>query len=412
MSKTIWYISKYAQNPIYGFPGRQFSFCKYFTAKGYNVTLIGSRSNGRNSPSLKLRNQIYYHSDGVSGVILNGPLINLGFSIKRIYSWLIFELRLLYWAFFKMTKKPDVIIVSSLSLLTFLSGIILKKRFNCKLVCEVRDIWPLTLMETKGFKKSNYIIKLLSMIERMGYKYANAIIGTMGNLQSHIQNVNPDFTEKVEYIPTGFDNRFYIEDPVVLNKVNDIFLKIPDGNFIVGYAGTIGLVNCVEEIVEVAKKMKDEAISFVIFGDGVLKGQLMERVKKMELTNVIFGGFFPKNNVPFILSNCHVLINPWLSEVTLYNYGVSPNKWIDYMFSGRPIIVSMDGYKNIINDADCGVFIKAGDIDAIVASINQYRAMSKEEMDRIGNNGKEYLLKNLTYEVLTNKYISVIENCK
>jgi glycosyltransferase involved in cell wall biosynthesis len=408
---NIWYISKYASDPIYGYPGRHYSYAKYFVKKGEKVTLISSRSNGKvKTPSFGLKNQFYYQSDGVNGVILNGPLVNLGFNFKRIISWIEFEMRLLYWSFFVTKDKPDVIIVSSLSLLTFLSGKILKRKFKCKLICEVRDIWPLTLIETKKVKKTNIIIRFLSYIENSGYRFADGIVGTMANLKSYIYTINPTYSEKVSYIPTGFDPDFYVKEIKVLNETGKMFSQIPKNNFIVGYAGTIGLANCVNEIIEIAYRMKGQAVSFIIFGDGVLKDQLVKKTFALKLDNVIFGGYYPKNNIPYILESCDVLIHPWLSNVSLYDYGVSPNKWIDYMFSGRPIIVALDGYKNIINEAECGVFVKAGDIDAMINAINNYRSLDKNELDRVGNNGKEYLLKYLTYDVLSDKYITIIDN--
>ena len=409
---NIWYISKYATDPIYGYPGRHYSYAKYFVKKEKKVTLISSRSNGKvKIPSFRFKNQFYYQSDGVNGVILNGPLVNLGFNFKRIISWIEFEMRLLYWSFFVTKDKPDVIIVSSLSLLTFLSGKILKRKFKCKLICEVRDIWPLTLIETKKVKKTNIIIRFLSYIENSGYRFADGIVGTMANFKSYIYTINPTYSEKVSYIPTGFDPDFYVKEIKVLNETGKIFSQIPKNNFIVGYAGNIGLANCVNEIIEIAYRMKGQAVSFIIFGDGVLKDQLVKKTFALKLDNVIFGGYYPKNNIPYILESCDVLINPWLSNVSLYDYGVSPNKWIDYMFSGRPIIVALDGYKNnIITEAECGVFVKAGDIEAMINAINNYRSLDKNELDRIGNNGKEYLLKYLTYDVLSDKYITIIDN--
>lgn len=193
--------------------------------EGMNVTLITSRSNGnKNNPVFHCRNQKYNLSEGINIITLNGPIINLGFNVKRIFSWIVFELRLLYWAVFKSKEKPEVIIVSSLSLLTFLSGVFLKKRFKCKLICEVRDIWPLTIIETKKWSERNLFIRFLSYIERKGYKHADKIIGTMGNLKEHVANVNVEFANKVEYIPTGYDSEFYLQDEKTLLKIDSLFL--------------------------------------------------------------------------------------------------------------------------------------------------------------------------------------------
>ena len=406
---NIWYISKYAGTPNGMNSGRQYFFSKYMVKEGAKVTLITSRSNGtKNGPSFFLKNQQYYIFDNVNIVTLNGPIINYGFNIKRIYSWIIFELRLLYWAIFKSKEKPDVIIASSLSLLTFLSGTFLKKHFKCKLICEVRDIWPLSIIEIKKWHKNNLFIRFLSLIERIGYKNADKIVGTMGNLKEHIQTINSDFVHKVEYIPTGFDKDFYIEDKDLVAKLQNTITDFSKNRFIVGYAGTIGTTNCVEQIIDVAISMQKENVCFVIIGNGVLKNELQNKLTRLNLKNVLFLGHFPKKTVPFILKSCNVLINPWLSGVDTYKFGVSPNKWIDYMYSGRPIIVSVDGYRNIINEAGCGVFTQAGDINAMVREINNYKNMESSELERIGEQGKSYLLEYMTYQVLTPQYINII----
>lgn len=410
---NIWYISKYAESPVFGQPTRQYFFAKYFAKKGLNVTLINSRSNGNKTiPSFHLKNHCYSYCESVKIITINGTLINLGFNIKRIISWIEFELRLIYWAIFKTKERPDIIIVSSLSLLTVLSGIFFKNYFKCKFIYEVRDIWPLTLIETKNWKRKNILIQLLAYIERHGYKHADKIVGTMGNLKEHIKEISIEHVDKVEYIPTGFDYNFYSEDEEVISKALSNFNKISKDSFIVGYAGSMGVTNCVEQIIEVADKMKCEPVYFILIGDGVLKSILTQKVNDLKLNNILFLGYYPKKNIPFILKRCHILLNPWLSNVNTYKYGLSPNKWIDYMYSGRPIIVSVDGFHNIINEAHCGVFIKAGDIDAMIDAINEYRSLDKDELDRIGNNGKKYLLKNLTYDILSEKYISLINKLK
>jgi len=409
MKKNIWYISKYASDPVYGFPGRQFFFSKYLIKKDLNVTLVSSRSNGNKKiPSFKFKNKLTYKFEGINGVILNGPIIDLGINLKRIISWIDFEIRMLFWAIFAKKEKPDLIIVSSLSLLTFLSGTILKFLFKCKLICEVRDIWPLTLIETKNLRKSNIIIRYLSHLEYTGYKYADAIVGTMGNLRSHICKINPIYCDKVAYIPTGFDPSFYAMDEKALIEADNIFSQIPLKNFIIGYAGAIGLANCIDEIINLAHRMKEEPVTFLILGSGVLKNKMIEIKNQLKLDNVIFGGFFPKNIIPYFLSRCDILIHLTLANESLYDYGVSPNKWIDYMYSGRPIVVALDGYRNIINEAECGVFVKAGDLDAMINAINCYRKLDKDDLDRIGKKGRDYLLKNLTYDILSDKYKSVI----
>ena len=66
----------------------------------------------------------------------------------------------MYRLFFLNVKKhytPDVIIVSSASPLPIWKAYFWAKRFNAKLIFEVRDIWPMSIMELGGFKKNKSI---------------------------------------------------------------------------------------------------------------------------------------------------------------------------------------------------------------------------------------------------------------
>ena len=296
-----------------------------------------------------------------------------------------------------------------MSLLTFLSGCILKRYYKCKLICEVRDIWPLTLIVLQNWNRNNLFISLLGSIERLGYKNADKIIGTMPNLIEHVVSINPDYASKVVYIPTGYDPDFYSEPNDDIINIDKIFAKIPSDNFIIGYAGTIGKANCIDQIIEAAFHLKMKPISFLILGNGVLRKDVEVQVNNLGLKNVFFINPVPKKVVFRILSRCHVLLNPWKGGKRIYKFGVSPNKWIDYMYSARPIIVSLDGFRNIINEARCGVFIKADDVNELTKTIEEFHSMDRNILDQMGMAGKTYLINNLSYDVLTQKYLRIID---
>jgi glycosyltransferase involved in cell wall biosynthesis len=320
-----------------------------------------------------------------------------------------FELRLLYWAFFSKKKKPEVIIVSSLSLLTFLSGCILKKYFKCRLICEVRDIWPLTLVEAKKWSKNNIFIRCLSLIEKHGYNKADIIIGSMQNLIEHIKNVSPDNAGKVHYIPMGFEPDVWSEK----NNYHDFsFLDSlsQKGFFKVGYAGSMSNLDCIDEIIEAASILKNRPITFFLLGDGEQKEKFVALAEKYNLTSLYFLDRVKKSEVHSFLLHCDLLLSPWKDINSVYKYGVSPNKWIDYMLSAKPILVSLNGPHCIINEAGCGRFIKSGNPEELSETILEFSLMSRKELETMGNNGKSYLYQNLTYNILSEKYLNIIDN--
>lgn len=395
---VIWYISKYTATPDTNGFTRPYLFSKQLVAKGHDATLIYSRSNGKVSPAFWGLSK-EYDSNGVHCVKLNGPQIKTGFNIKRIISWIIFEMCLFVKMFFVSPKKPDCIIASSLSLLTFFTAVLLKKRWGCKLIVEVRDIWPDTIIDNGRFSKKNVFIRVLRWIEIFGYKNADGIISPLPRLNMYLETrIKSSF--KFCFIPQGFDKQLYLSNA-------DRCLPFRR-EFVVCYAGAIGKINFVEELLMAAEMLKKyDYIKFVIIGDGVLKPYLKQKYNSNK--NVEFREPILKEEVPNTLAEFDLLVNMW-GDFSMYKYGVSPNKWIDYMLSGVPILVAYNGFKSMINEANCGFFIEANKPDLLAEKIKEISLMDKNVLKQLGQNGQDYAQKNLDYDVLTNKLLNFIQS--
>ena len=88
-----------------------------------------------------------------------------------------------------------------------------------------------------------------------------------------------------------------------------------------------------------------------------------------------------------------------------------PSKTWSIMSASRPVIANFDEneLKSIITDNECGIFTKAGDKEAFKnAIVTLYE--NKEKAVQMGKNGREFVMKNLTREVGTQKYVDVIKD--
>ena len=111
--------------------------------------------------------------------------------------------------------------------------------------------------------------------------------------------------------------------------------------------------------------------------------------------------------VQSVLSHCDLLY--FSVHVSLvWQYGQSLNKVIDYMLAGKPIIASYTGYPSMINEAECGSFVPAGDIAALRNEILRYYAMSDTEREMLGKRGRTWILGNRTFEVLAKNYLALM----
>lgn len=400
----ILIISKYAISKEMGFETRLFALSRIFVKTGHEVTIVSSVNNymGKFPESYNGT----YNSDIIDGIKvtwIKSIQYKKSVSVQRVLGWLDFE-----WKLFRMKKqlpgKPDVIIVSSLSLLTILNGFRLRKKFNCKLVFEIRDIWPLTLIEEGGYSPWNPLLRVLAWIEKKGYQKSDLIVGTMPNLGKHVREV----TQKniiTECIPFGFDMKDYEQEWAT--QINSKDYGIPKDKFVIGYAGSIGLSNGLDTFIRVIKRLQDNHnIHFVLLG----KGDLLESYKDYlkACSNVQFIAKVERDEVRNILAQFDVAYFAALKS-KVWDYGWSPNKLIDYMISGKPVLASYSGFRSMINEADSGLFVPAEDEESLLQGIEKLYSMPSEELEAMGKRGKEWLIQNRQWKTIAEKYLFILK---
>lgn len=409
MSLSIWYISKYAA-PTYCAKASSRAFCilSEFSKLGHDVQLVTSTSNHlAYTPEFKgkcLQETI----DNVSVLWVNTFKYNHPKSFKRVISWFHFEFQLLR-VFPVCIKKPDVIIASSLSLFTILSALLLSRLFSCKVVFEVRDVWPLVLTANAGYSRWNPLVFLLGIVEKIGYQKSDLIVSLMPNLEPHVSRVAPKSTAPLISIPHGIEPSVFNAQAEYTQDVLDYIDKyFPSEKFIICHAGSIGTDNALETFFVAANKMKtNPEIHFLLIGEGYLKQYYQS--KYSHLPNLTFAPRIDKNKLQLLLKRVQLLYFA-THKSSLLEYGQSLNKLIDYMFSAKPIVASLTGYHSMINEADCGTFVPAEDSTSLCEAILFYQKMSVSQLDAIGSRGKSWLVLNRTFPVLSKAYLSSIES--
>jgi len=80
------------------------------------------------------------------------------------------------------------------------------------------------------------------------------------------------------------------------------------------------------------------------------------------------------------------------------------------MMAGKPIIQAIEAGNNPVNEADCGISVEPDNPAAIADAVLKMKLMSKEDLNKLGKNGKKYVLENHTLDVLSKRFIEIINS--
>lgn len=394
MEKKLLIINEYAGSPYHGMEFRHYCIGKELVKKGYDVTIISSSYSHlfKNLPTKK-----YEIIDGVNYLWLKTLNYGQSHSKKRVLKWFIFTIKCFFLTF--KFKKPDVIIVSNMAPFSILPAWLTAKIFKAKLIFEVKDIWPLSIIELGDYSPKHPFIRLMSFFEKFALKKSDVIVSNLPNYGEYLKdiNINRDFI----WISNGID----LDEINQVEPLDDSIKNlIPKNKFIVGYAGTIGVANALDSFLEASKYINNKDIVFLIVGDG----QEKDRLKKLyQSENIIFLDSVPKKQIQSLLKYFDVCFLGWKNK-NIYKYGISANKIFDYMYSGKPILHSYNGNMDIVSIANCGLKVDAENPKAIAEGILKFYFISKEEREKMGQNGRVYVLKNLTYDKLASRYEEIL----
>lgn len=403
--KTIWLINQYSSTPETAMGGRHYYLAQELAKKGYNVYLIAGRySHLLRQPKQFSEPYLLEKIDkNFTFVWVNLPEYQEAHSKQRVLNWFKFS-----WALTKLTSvitdRPDAILYSSPSPIGYLGAKHLANKFKSKFIFEVRDIWPLTLIELGGHSSKHPFVRFMQWIEDRAYQKSDYVFSNLFNAVEHMtsRGLNP---KKFNWIPNG------ISINEVIHKENlsvEVLSQLPKNKFIVGYTGTIGVANAIDDLIDAAKLLlayKD--IHFVLVGSGKEKQHLVQKALDLGLDNITFIDAIPKKQIQSMLEQFDVCYIGWQKN-PLYRFGIAPNKLPEYLYAGKPIIHAFSGKGDIVQQAQAGITIEAEDPQAIVGAVEQLYALTAEQRQQLGANGKQFVLQNLEYAMIAEKLENIV----
>ncbi|WP_321518079.1 glycosyltransferase family 4 protein [uncultured Bacteroides sp.] len=325
----------------------------------------------------------------------------------RILKLVMLSLRMAFYLFGKVKHGDKVFIVTNPApLLIFVSWIKRLKKFH--LVILVHDVFPENTIPARIFKSSETdLYKLLRKMFNSAYTKADLLL-VIGRDMKEImvrKLIGYKRQPKVEVIENWAETDLIY--PLRREKSDLEKYKLLD-KIVIQYAGNIGRVQGLVELLEIINEVRNPTLHFCFWGNGALKEEMVEYVNKHKMTDVSFYGNYSRESQNDVLNCCDMAI------VTLSDgmYGLAvPSKAYNIMAAGKPILFIGDGDSEIgrmVRENNLGHCFVPSDRDGIKRFFNELSFDKIEILNGMGKRSYGLAISSFSEKNILDRFLSFV----
>ena len=361
----IIYLHQYFNTPQMSGGTRSYEMARRFVAAGHEVHMITS-SRDKNSHASGWVVEII---DGIHVHWLAVPYSNKMGLKARVFAFLRFAV-----ASGVTARKVggDVIFVTSTPLTIALPAVYAARRLKKPMVFEVRDLWP-ELPIAVGMLKNPFLKKAAKWLELFAYKNADDVVALSPGMKKGIVKSGYP-SEKVRVIPNSCDVDLFQVSQSEGRRFLNSHPELQDGPVVL-YAGTLGLINGVGYLVEIADAMLqiDPVVRFLIVGDGKEENKIRKKAVNAGVLgkNIWMFPSVSKSEMPRLLSATTISTSLVIDLPETWNN--SANKFFDSLAAGRPIMINHEGWQaDMIREIGIGLVVPPDNADQAARMLHDF----------------------------------------
>jgi glycosyltransferase involved in cell wall biosynthesis len=284
--------------------------------------------------------------------------------------------------------RPDVILCSFPTIELSIEAVQFGRSLGVPVVLDVRDLWPDIFLQPAPGPIRPLVRLLLSpyfRATRQAFEGASAVIAVSeGYLQWGLGRAGRARTSRDEVFPLAYSLAPRTAQARIAGREGLRRFGIGEGSIACLFAGTLGRTYDLGPVLEAARTLAqdgDSPFRFLICGDGERATEWQERAKG--LPNVSFTGWLSQQDMHAALAGADIGLAAYAKAAP---QGV-PNKVIEYLAAGLPVISSLTGEtERLLGHHDCGSTYAAGDAAALTRAL---RALAPPaERERVGANAR------------------------
>jgi colanic acid biosynthesis glycosyl transferase WcaI len=379
------------------------TFAKELKRQGFEVEVVTGFPNYPGGKVYSGYSIKWFQREVLDGIVVNRvPLYpsHDRSAVKRILNYVSFALSsLIYIIFF--ARRVDVIYAYHPPLTVGFAAAMYKLIRRTQMVLDVQDLWPDTLRAT-GMIKNKYVLSIIGKVAQFTYRLSDRIVVLSEGFEDRLISRNVD-QKKIKIIKNWAD-----EDKLNLTAEIKRYSIDDEKYFNILFAGNMGRAQALISVLESADILdkKNSSVRFIFLGRGLEVKNLKKVARSRNLNNVIFLPAVEMEQVGGFLRSADALL-VHLRDDELFAITI-PSKIQAYMAIGKPILVAVKGdAANLVNEARCGLIAEPENPVSLANVAIKLESMTKDELQIMGGNGKEYYSRELSVEAGINKFTKI-----
>ena len=301
-------------------------------------------------------------------------------------------------------ERPDVIHAHS-SYTNLYAAVPAARELGVPLVYEVRTLWGESAVIENGLRRNSLKHRLVWSFELGAMRRADLVVPIARGIRDELVRRGIP-AEKLKIVPNGVDSSHFQPVPVDTALAERTGLR---GRFIVGFIGSILRLEGLSTLIDAYRICRAQRpdVALVIVGDGPERAALEAQARQLGLTDVLFAGKVPHEEVSSWYSIMDVLVYPRIRAVI--NERVTPLKPLEAMALDKVCVASdVGGLMELIRHDDTGVIFRSEDPADLAAAILALKD-DPARMQRIRQAASTFIKEEREWSTIVRRYIDVYD---
>jgi colanic acid biosynthesis glycosyl transferase WcaI len=294
-------------------------------------------------------------------------------------------LGLSFWEGLKV-ERPDVVLCMTDPPVIADVALLIARRFDVPLVVVSQDVFPEVAVALKRLDNPA-IVELLRLATRTYLKRADRVVAIGDTMRERLVAkgadrsrivVIPNWTDTSDLEPQPRDNEWAREHDLV-------------GRFVVMHSGNIGHAQDLDTLIRAATFLRDlHELRIVLIGGGARRDELKGLAKLLEVEQVVFMGYQPRELLADSLSAADLHVVGLARGLSGY---VVPSRLYGVLAVGRPVLAAAEPDSEtatVIEEVGAGVVVPPGRPELLARAIRKAHD-GEYDLDEMGRRGREWV---------------------